>query len=59
MLNLEDRVKLGGRNYKVAAVLYIGERYYMLVRDKPGRDHDVALLPAVVVHRLVDNGDGR
>lgn len=55
MLKLGEVVRFGERNWTIAAVLWLGERYYMLTRKvwpgpKPG--DDVALLPAIVVERI-------
>lgn len=55
MLKLGDVVRFGERNWTIAAVLWLGERYYMLTRKVwpgPKQGDDVALLPAIVVERI-------
>lgn len=51
MLTLDSKITLGQRHYRVEAVLWLGERYYMLHRDG---GKDVALMPAAIVERLAE-----
>lgn len=49
---LDSWIKLGGREWKVSAVMWIGERYYLLIRRRNPRiraTEQVALMPASIV----------